>query len=105
VKVRDRATFEWALASCAASLGMDGDRVIDARVAVGGVATKPWRLKHVEDMLMDQRLDRALAREAGERAADGAESWGQNAFKIPLLKKTVERALLRAGGFAAGEAA
>jgi xanthine dehydrogenase YagS FAD-binding subunit len=105
VKVRDRATFEWALASCAASLGMDGDRVIDARVAVGGVATKPWRLKHVEDMLMDRRLDRALAREAGERSADGAESWGQNAFKIPLLKKTVERALLRAGGFAAGEAA
>ncbi|HEV2602416.1 MAG TPA: xanthine dehydrogenase family protein subunit M [Microvirga sp.] len=105
VKVRDRATFEWALASCAASLGMDGDRVIDARVAVGGVATKPWRLKHVEDMLMDRRLDRPLAREAGERSADGAESWGQNAFKIPLLKKTVERALLRAGGFAAGEAA
>jgi xanthine dehydrogenase YagS FAD-binding subunit len=82
---------------------MDGDRVIDARVAIGGVATKPWRLKHVEDMLMDQRLDRPLAREAGERSADGAEPRGQNAFKIALLKKTVERALLRAGGFAVGE--
>ncbi len=103
VKVRDRATFEWALASAAVSLGLDGDRVIDARVAVGGVGTKPWRLRHVEEILMDRRLDRALAREAGERAADGAEPRGQNAFKVPLLKKTVERALLRVGGYAAGE--
>jgi CO/xanthine dehydrogenase FAD-binding subunit len=55
-------------------------------------------------MLVNQRLDRDLARQAGERAADGAEPRGQNAFKIPLLKKTVERALLRVGGFSAGDA-
>jgi xanthine dehydrogenase YagS FAD-binding subunit len=102
VKVRDRATFEWALASAAVSLGMSGEEVIDARVAVGGVGTKPWRLRHVEDMLVNRRLDRALAREAGERAADGAEPRDQNAFKVPLLKKAVERALLRAGGYAVG---
>jgi len=103
LKVRDRTTFEWALASAAISLGFDGDRVLEARVVVGGVGTTPWRLRHVEDILVDQRLDRDLARRAGERAADGAEPRGPNAFKIPLLKKTVERALLRVGGFAAGD--
>jgi xanthine dehydrogenase YagS FAD-binding subunit len=51
-------------------------------------------------MLVNQRLDRALARAAGERAADGAEPRGQNAFKVPLLQKTVERALLQIGGLA-----
>jgi len=86
------------------SLGFDGDQVLEARVAVGGVGTKPWRLRHVEDMLVNQRLDRNLARQAGERAAVGAEPRGQNAFKVPLLKKTVERALLRVGGFSAGDA-
>jgi xanthine dehydrogenase YagS FAD-binding subunit len=104
LKVRDRATFEWALVSAAVSLGFDGDQVLEARVAVGGVGTKPWRLRHVEDMLVNQRLDRNLARQAGERAAVGAEPRGQNAFKVPLLKKTVERALLRVGGFSAGDA-
>jgi len=104
LKVRDRATFEWALVSAAVSLGFDGDQVLEARVAVGGVGTKPWRLRHVEDMLVNQRLDRDLARQAGERAAVGAEPRGQNAFKVPLLKKTVERALLRVGGFSAGDA-
>jgi xanthine dehydrogenase YagS FAD-binding subunit len=109
LKVRDRATFEWALASAAVSLGLDGDRVLEARIAVGGVGTMPWRLRHVEDMLVDRRLDRDLAHRAGERSADGAEPRGLNAFKVPLLKKTVEktveRALLRVGGFAAGDVA
>jgi xanthine dehydrogenase YagS FAD-binding subunit len=100
LEVRDRATFEWALASTAVSLGMNGDTILDARIAVGGVATKPWRLRHVEEMLVNQRLDRGLARAAGERAADGAEPHGQNAFKAPLLQRTVERALLQIGDLA-----
>lgn len=103
LKVRDRTTFEWALASAAVSIGFDGDRVLEARVAAGGVGTKPWRLRHVEDMLVDQRLDRRLAREAGVRAAEGAQPWEQNAFKVPLLERVVERALLRVAGFAAGD--
>jgi xanthine dehydrogenase YagS FAD-binding subunit len=105
LKVRDRATFEWALASAAVSLGLEGERVLEARVAAGGVGTKPWRIPDVEAMLVGERLDRDLARRAGERAADGAEPRGQNAFKVPLLKRTVERALLRVGGFSAGETA
>ena len=105
LKVRDRATFEWALASAAVSLGLDGERILEARVAAGGVGTRPWRLPQVEAMLVGERLDRDLARRAGERAADGAEPRGQNAFKVPLLKRTVERALLRVGGFSVGETA
>jgi xanthine dehydrogenase YagS FAD-binding subunit len=105
LKVRDRTTFEWALASAAVSLGFDGDQVLEARVVVGGVGTKPWRLRHVEDMLMGRRLDQDLAREAGEQAADGAVPREHNAFKVPLLKKTVERALLRVGGLVEGDAA
>jgi xanthine dehydrogenase YagS FAD-binding subunit len=100
LKVRDRATFEWSLTSAAVSLGMSDDTILDARIAVGGVATKPWRLSHVEEMLVNKRLDRDLARAAGERAADGAEPRGQNAFKVTLLQRTVERALLQIGGLA-----
>jgi xanthine dehydrogenase YagS FAD-binding subunit len=98
LKIRDRASFEWALASAAVSLGLDGDRILEVRLAVGGVATKPWRLRHVEDMLVDKRLDRDLARAAGERAVEGAVPRAGNAFKIPLLGKTVERALVQVGG-------
>jgi xanthine dehydrogenase YagS FAD-binding subunit len=98
LKVRDRTTFEWSLASAAVSLGMIDDTILDARIAIGGVATKPWRLRHVEEMLVNKRLDRDLARAAGERAADGAEPHGQNAFKVTLLQRTVERALLQIGG-------
>jgi xanthine dehydrogenase YagS FAD-binding subunit len=104
LKVRDRATFEWALASAAVSVAFDDDRVLEARVAAGGVGTKPWRLQHVEDLLTGQRLDRNLAREAGERAAEGASPHEHNAFKVPLLKKTVERALLRVAGLQGDEA-
>ncbi|WP_046864308.1 FAD binding domain-containing protein [Microvirga massiliensis] len=98
LKVRDRASFEWALASAAVSLGLDGDHILEARIVVGGVATKPWRLRHVEDMLVDKRLDRELARSAGTLAAEGAAPRAGNAFKVPLLCKTVERALVRVGG-------
>lgn len=93
VKVRDRTTFEWALASCAAAVRMDGDRVGAARVAVGGVATKPWRLEAVEAALVGRRLDADSIAEATRRAGDGAVAGRRNAFKIPLLRATVACAL------------
>jgi xanthine dehydrogenase YagS FAD-binding subunit len=102
LKVRDRASFEWAVASAAVALGLDGDTVLEARIAVGGVATKPWRLVQVEEKLVGRRLDRDLIHDAAERAADGAEPRGQNAFKVSLLKRTVERALTHAGGLDSG---
>ena len=97
-KVRDRASFEWAIASSAVALDMDGGTVRAARVAAGGVATKPWRLRQVEDALSGESLSPELCARAASRASDGAVARGGNAYKIPLLRNTVERALLNAGG-------
>ncbi len=97
LKVRDRASFEWALASAAIALDMDGQTVRDARVAVGGVATTPWRLPAVESALRGQRLTRRLAQQASESAAAGAVPRERNAYKIELIKRTVARALEETG--------
>ena len=100
VKVRDRASFEFALASAAVAVEIDDGTVRDARVAVGGVATKPWRLREVERALVGRRFDADVVHAAAARASDGAEPRGQNAFKVELLKRTVARALLTVGGLA-----
>jgi len=101
VKVRDRASFAWALASAAVALRTDETgTVVEARVAAGGVATKPWRLPQVEQALLGRRLDAAIAAQAAARATEGAAPRHGNAFKVPLLRHTVERALLELGGFA-----
>ena len=94
LKVRARKSFEWALASAAVALeiAMDGT-VRDARIAVGGVATRPWRLRVVEDRLRGQRVTTGLAREVAQSAGDGAIAHGRNAYKIELIKRTVARAI------------
>ncbi|MDO9712279.1 FAD binding domain-containing protein [Paracraurococcus lichenis] len=101
VKVRDRASFAWALASAAVALrtGDDG-RVEEARIAAGGVATKPWRLPQVEQVLLGRRLDAACAAEAAARATEGALPRPGNAYKLPMLRAAVERAILELGGLA-----
>ena len=68
-----------------------------ARVAIGGVATKPWRLPAVEHALVGHRVDDELFHAAAARAADGAAPRRHNAFKVELLKRTVERALRTVG--------
>ncbi|HEX7968975.1 MAG TPA: xanthine dehydrogenase family protein subunit M [Stellaceae bacterium] len=98
LKVRDRASFEWALASAAVALDTDGSTIRQARVAVGGVATKPWRLSQVEQALAGQPLRADVLRTAAERAGDGAQPRPGNAFKVELMKHTVARALLTVGG-------
>lgn len=98
LKVRDRATFEWALVSAAVAVATDGDVVREARVAVGGVATTPWRLRTVEEMLEGRRLDEAACRLAGDAAARGASAAPGLEFKPLLLRRVVERALLEIGG-------
>ena len=101
LKVRDRASFEWSLASAAVALDLsDEGEVRGVRVAVSGVATTPWRLPAVEACLRGQRLTPALAREAGERAGDGAITHGGNAYKVELIRRTVARALLETGRLA-----
>ncbi len=101
LKVTDRARYEWSIASAAVALDLAGDGTVrDVRVAVGGVATTPWRLPRVEQALRGRRLDPALCREAAALAADGAVPRGHNAYKVELIKRTVARALEETGGLA-----
>ncbi len=94
VKVRDRQSYEFALCSAAVALDVRDSRIVDARVAVGGVATVPWRLPAVEDALRGAPATSASFEEAAAAAADGARPLSANGFKVTLLKRTVVRALL-----------
>ena len=78
----------------------DGKTIRDVRIAVGGVATKPWRLRAVEAALRGKTLDEATLRATAAAAADGAKASGHNAFKIDLAPKVVARALMMVGGMA-----
>jgi xanthine dehydrogenase YagS FAD-binding subunit len=93
LKVRDRASFEFALVSAAVALELDGRTIRGVRVAAGGVGTKPWRLQEVEAALTGQIADAATLRAAAEKAGAGAQPAGMNAFKLVLLRRTVLRAL------------
>lgn len=96
VKVRDRESYAFALTSAAVALNLDGDTVHDARIAIGGAATVPWRARQVEQWLKGQTLTEAVAREAGRRAFEGARGWGGNDFKLTLGPNTVARGLMEA---------
>lgn len=97
LKVRDRASFEFAVVSAAVALDMDGPRVRQARVALGGVGTKPWRVPRVEAALAGAGLDPAALRSAAALAADGARGQGHNDFKIVLMQRAIVRAVETAG--------
>ncbi|ARP65453.1 FAD-binding molybdopterin dehydrogenase [Mesorhizobium sp. WSM1497] len=94
LKIRDRESYAFALASAAVALDMDGETVRSARIALGGVATVPWRAREAEDALQGKVLDEAAAQEAAEAAFADARPREHNAFKIPLGKRTLVRALL-----------
>jgi xanthine dehydrogenase YagS FAD-binding subunit len=93
-KIRDRESYAFALVSAAVALSMDGDRVQDAHIALGGVATVPWRAREAEQSLVGNKLDDAAAREAGTLAFAGAQTTSQNAFRVPLGVNTVAQALM-----------
>jgi xanthine dehydrogenase YagS FAD-binding subunit len=93
VKVRDRASFEFALVSAAVALDLDGQTIRGVRVAAGGVGTKPWRLPEVEAALTGRTTDGATLRAAAEQAGAGAQPASMNGFKLVLLRRTVLRAL------------
>jgi xanthine dehydrogenase YagS FAD-binding subunit len=101
LKIRDRAAYEFALASAAVGLEVDGGAIRSARVALGGVGTKPWRARAAEGVLSGQRPSPELFRAAAEAEMKGAVSHGQNAYKIELVKRTVVRALTDLAGGAA----
>jgi xanthine dehydrogenase YagS FAD-binding subunit len=94
VKVRDRQAYEFALASAAVALDVRGRTIRDARVAVGGVATVPWRLPAVERALRGRPPVEATFAHAALSAVDGARPLAHNAFKVALVQRTIVRALL-----------
>jgi xanthine dehydrogenase YagS FAD-binding subunit len=93
LKVRDRASFEFALVSAAVALEIDAGSIRSARVAAGGVGTRPWRLPEVEAALIGKSADPDTLRAAADRAGEGARPAGSNGFKVVLLRRTVLRAL------------
>jgi len=96
VKVRDRASYAFALASAAAALDLQDGTIAAARIAVGGVATKPWRLFDAERLLIGKPADRRSYRAAADAALAGAVPRAHNRFKIELARRTIVRALERA---------
>jgi xanthine dehydrogenase YagS FAD-binding subunit len=93
-KIRDRESYAFALTSAAVALDMDGDRISKARIALGGVATRPWRSPEAENMLAGKKLTPDAALAAGNAAFRDARAGRQNAFKIELGARTVADALL-----------
>jgi xanthine dehydrogenase YagS FAD-binding subunit len=100
LKIRDRESYEFALASVALALDVDGSTVRDARVAVGGVGTKPWNLPDVRDALIGKPLNRQHFETAAQVATEGAKPLRNNGFKVELVQKTIVRALMSLGGLA-----
>ena len=100
LKVRDRASYAFALVSVAAALDLDDTMVRDARVVLGGVAHKPWRATDAERRLVGQRIDRAAIDSAAVLSISGAVPVRDNAFKVRLAERAVARALQTAGGIA-----
>lgn len=102
LKVRDRQSYEFAAASAAVGLELeaDGRTVRDVRVALGGVATKPWRARAVERSLIGKPLTEDAIAAASRHAVEGAVSHGGNHYKIELAPRVVARALKQVGGLA-----
>lgn len=93
LKLRDRASYEFALASAAVIIKIENNRLSYARVALGGVGTKPWRSKEAEQALAGATLSESSFRSAAEAALQGARPQTQNGFKIELAKRCLTHAL------------
>jgi xanthine dehydrogenase YagS FAD-binding subunit len=94
LKIRDRESYQFALASAAVALDMEGDNVREARIALGGVATVPWRAREAEAVLRGKRVDEPSAQAAADAAFADAQVREHNTVKLPLGKQTLIRALL-----------
>jgi xanthine dehydrogenase YagS FAD-binding subunit len=98
LKLRDRASYAFALVSVAAALELDGGTVREARVALGGVAHKPWRDRDAEAKLVGRPAGVEAFREVAEALVAGAKGYRHNEFKIELARRAVVRALAMAAG-------
>ena len=93
LKLRERTSYAFALVSAAAMLRMEGGRIAEARLALGGVAAAPWRSRAAEDALSGATPDAEAFRAAGRSAVDGARPSGDNAAKIELAARVAAKAL------------
>jgi xanthine dehydrogenase YagS FAD-binding subunit len=93
LKVRERTSFAFAVVSAAAALRFEGDTIAEARLALGGVALKPWRAREAEQVLTGARADASVFRRAAEAALASAKPSGDNGFKIELARRILARAL------------
>jgi xanthine dehydrogenase YagS FAD-binding subunit len=96
LKIRDRQSYEFALASAAIALDLDDGRVREVRIALGGVATVPWRARDAEHQLRGQAVTEETAKAAADIAFSRAQAFEHNGFKIELGKATLARGLLQA---------
>ncbi len=97
VKVRDRLSYAFALVSVAAALDLAADGTVRAaRIALGGVAHKPWRVEEAEELLVGRPAGETAFEQAAERILRGARGYGQNDFKIPLARNAIVQALTNA---------
>ena len=97
LKVRDRASYEFALVSAAAALSIEDGAIRQARLAVGGVGTRPWRLHACEAALIGRKPERRTFEEAAHLATQGARPLQHNHYKVELLPRTIVRTLEMAG--------
>jgi xanthine dehydrogenase YagS FAD-binding subunit len=100
LKIRDRESYEFALTSVAVALDVDANNVRDARVAVGGVGTKPWNLPKVREALIGRPLNQETFEAAAKLATEGAKPLRHNGFKVELVQRAIVRALMNLGGLA-----
>jgi xanthine dehydrogenase YagS FAD-binding subunit len=96
LKIRDRLSYAFALVSVAAGLELEGDTIKEARLALGGVAHKPWRDPSAEAALRGQAADRATFARAADLVLRDAKGFAHNAFKIDLARRAIVRALTQA---------
>jgi xanthine dehydrogenase YagS FAD-binding subunit len=97
LKIRQRESYEFALASAAVALDLEPNRMVrGVRIALGGVATVPWRAQDAEAALLDKILDEQAATAAADAAFANAAPRTDNAYKVELGKRTLVRALLHA---------
>ena len=101
LKVRDRASYEFALSSAAVGLDVDNGVIRSARIALGGIGTKPWRARAAETALTGQTASADVFRRAADAEMSNARGYGHNDFKIELAKRTLLRALTDLAGGAA----
>ncbi len=104
LKIRDRESYEFAIASAAVALDLQGGRVREARIGLGGMAYRPWRAEAAEAALRGTMLSEADAEEAARIALQNAHTCGYNDYKPGLARRTIVRALLEARALPSGDA-